>query len=46
MKKEYIAPAFEVVELKINQLLMNSTFSPIDNPQITPTGEEYNGEFS
>ena len=46
MKKEYIAPTFEVVEISTNQLLLGSKFSTDDAPVIIPTDEEYNGEFS
>lgn len=47
MKKTYISPETMVFVCKTNSLLMSSTLSVADdNPMVTPTNEEYDGEFS
>jgi hypothetical protein len=47
MKKTYISPETMVFVCKTNSLLMSSTLNVADdNPMVTPTNEEYDGEFS
>ena len=47
MKKTYISPETMVLVCKTNSLLMSSTLNVADdNPMVTPTNEEYDGEFS
>ena len=47
MKKTYISPETMVFVCKTNSLLMASTLDVLDdNPSVTPTDEEYDGEFS
>ena len=48
MKKTYISPETMVFVCKTNSLLMSSTTLDVldDNPIITPTDEEFDGEFS
>lgn len=47
MKKQYIIPVSEVVEIKTNQLLMTSTMSVDSSNELENSGEilsrEYNG---
>ena len=48
MKKTYISSETMVFVCKTNSLLMSSTTLDVldDNPSITPTDEEFEGEFS
>ena len=47
MNKMYIAPDMAIYQYDTVHVLMGSTFDDTkDNQEITPTDEEYNGEFS
>ena len=48
MKKNYMMPSINMTEVRMDTLLASqSTFDPTKKEQnITPSDEEYNGEFS
>lgn len=46
MKKQYIIPEAEVVEIKTNQLLMTSTMSVDSTNQLENSGEILSREYN